>query len=476
MEVKMDKTSHFTDHSSHITDHRIAAQGCTLTLVLLILIAVLASSATVIAVSHNANGGHIDQINFTVVIPTEHWQGYYGTINFTSEPYLDTIEYPYYFAIDVGDSEKIGTIRSLTVAEFLSDWHGGSILATDSQNAPVINNLKAGKLSAIDCITGNGSDSGSRTFVKNTTFYIGYRAIEAPTAFTYVNSSPSTYFRVGFLMDGNTPVFVAPINSSQPGYDSGLYNFQFIIPTNMTNPKTYYMYYYPMPTPSPTPTPKPLPAAGMRRSTNVVRLLTTEQGGVLLTVTVTSKDGIAELTIPKVTIAKDAVGNPLSEIRINKQHTIPSIPPGVIRGEITGIKYACNLEPDGATFSPPITLSIKFDPADFKDATPTIYMYKDERWEALKTTVIDNKAFAKVSHFTIFTLFGKRAVPTYLPTPTITPTPVPVVAPMQTFIPPPVASKLSLAHILGITTALVIIEIVGYYYYVKRRKTKSASL
>lgn len=228
--------------------------------------------------------------------------------------------------------------------------------------------------------------------------------------------------------------------------------------------------------PVPTPTPKPHPAGGTRRSTNVVRLLTTEQGGVLLTVTVTSEDSIAELTIPKVTIAKDAVGNPLSEVRINKQHTIPSIPPGVIRGEITGIKYACNLEPDGATFSPPITLSIKFEPADFKDATPTIYMYKDERWEALKTTVIDNKAFAKVSHFTIFTLFGKRAVPTYLPTPTITPTPVPVVAPMQTFIPPPVASKLSLAHILGITTALVIIEIVGYYYYVKRRKTKSASL
>ena len=313
-----------------------SGKGCQIMFILLIVL--LASSLAVIAVSHNAKGGNIDQINFTVVISTEHWQGYYGTINFTSEPDLDTIEYPYYFAVDVGDREKIGTIRSLSIVESLPDWHGGSILITDSPSVPVINNLKAGKLAAIDCITGNGSDSGSRTFVKNTTFYIGYRAIEAPTAFTYENSSPATYFRVGFLMDEDTLVFVASINSSHHGYDSGLYNFQFIIPTNMTNPKTYYMYYYPMPMPMPT--------------------LTRVGGG--------------------------------------GRKVVPTPTP---------------------------------TPTPMPSPSPT---------------------------------------PTPTPTPVVTPTP----APTPTIRPLPVAPKLTLAHIVGISIALVIIVIVCCYYYVKRRKTK----
>ncbi len=35
---------------------------------------------------------------------------------------------------------------------------------------------------------------------------------------------------------------------SHAGYESNLPDFQFILPTNMTNPKTYYMYYCPKPT------------------------------------------------------------------------------------------------------------------------------------------------------------------------------------------------------------------------------------
>ena len=442
-------------------------KGCTLMFILLIVL--LASSVTAFAASHNATGGCIDLIDFIVAQQTEHWQGYYGIINFTSEPDLGTEKYPICFSVDVAEKEKIGTIRFISIVESSSDWYGGSILATDSQSVPVINNLKAGKLAAIDCITGNGYDSGSRTFVKNTTINIGDRAIDAPTAFTYVNSSPSTYFRVGFLMDGNTPVFVAPINSSHPGYDSGLYTFQFIVPTNMTKPKTYYMYYYPLPTP--TPTPKPLPAGGMHRFTNIARLLTTEQGEVLLTVTVTSEDGIAELTIKKGTIAKDAVGNPLSEVRIDKQHTIPLPPPGVIRGEITGIKYAYNLEPDGATFNPPVTLSIKFDPVDFKDAIPVIYIYKDGKWEALKTTITDNKAFAKVSHFTIFTLFAEKAVPTP-PTPT-PPTPTPLITPALTPTPAPTPTpvpRIPPLFLILIVIAIAVIVIAVIIIVVLRRR------
>ena len=219
--------------------------------------------------------------------------------------------------------------------------------------------------------------------------------------------------------------------------------------------------------PSPTPTPKPLPAGGMHRFTNINRLLTTGHGKVLLTVTVTSEGGIAALTIQKGTIAKDAVGNPLSEVRINKQHTIPSPPPGVIQGEITGIKYAYNLEPDGATFNPPVTLSIKFDPVDFKDA-PVIYIYKDGKWEALKTTVIDNKAFAKVSCFTIFTLFAEKAVLT----PTPTPTPVPLITPALAPTPAPTPTPVHriLTFLVLIVILIVVIVITGIIIVARKRK------
>lgn len=212
------------------------------------------SSVTAFVASHDAAGGSIDRIDIAVTQPTEHWQGYYGTIDNASGPNPDTEKYPDDFDVDTGDEEKIGTVRSISIFESVFELYGGCILATDSLSSPVINNLEAGKLSEIDRITGNGLDSGTRTFVENTTFEIGDHTVdEAPTAFTCESGSPATHFRVGFLMDGNALVFVAPINLSHIGYDSGSYNFQFIVPTNTTNPKTYYMYYYPNSTIAPEP-------------------------------------------------------------------------------------------------------------------------------------------------------------------------------------------------------------------------------
>jgi len=83
--------------------------------------------------------------------------------------------------------------------------------------------------------------------------------------------------------------------------------------------------------------------------------------------------------------------------------------------------YAYDFGPSGATFSEPVEISITFDPADFEGLTPVIYMYdeKAKEWKPLETKIVGNKAIAKVTHFTIFVLFGEKKVPT---TPSPTPT------------------------------------------------------
>ena len=55
-----------------------------------------------------------------------------------------------------------------------------------------------------------------------------------------------------------------------------------------------------------------------------------------------------------------------------------------------------------------------------------IYTYNEEAggWKALDTTVVGNKATAKVTHFSTFVLFA-AAPPTPTPKPTATPTPTP---------------------------------------------------
>jgi|GEM_PF-5498506 len=422
-------------------------------------------NAPVAQSQHEARGGFIAQVNFTNVTQiTEHWQGYYGTISFTYNIYAETIEYPNYFSTDIGARGKIGTIRPLiTIIEFLPAWRGGVILVTDSPTASAIDNLRAGELSAIDTITGSdSSDSGSRTFTVNTSFSVSGRTIEAPTAYTFVNSSPSTYFRTGFLMDGNSLVFVVPIEAAHIGYDSGLYNFQFIVPTNISNPKPYYIFFLPI---------KPPFVAGMRPPPGVTWLTTTWQGKVIITTTATSADGGAKVVIPEGTIAKDFAGNPLSEVRIYKYELeLPSIPEGAIFGDVTGVKYAYNFVPDGATFDPPITLFIKFDPADFKDAPPVIYKYKNGEWEALETTVKDNEAFTEVGSFTLFTLFAVKVVPptpapTPLPTPTPIPIPTPVVTPTPT--PAPPFPVVPLVIVIAIVVAVIIVA-VAYVVLLRR--------
>lgn len=119
----------------------------------------------------------------------------------------------------------------------------------------------------------------------------------------------------------------------------------------------------------------------------------------------------------------------------------------------------CLLGPAGATFSRPVEISITFDPADFEGKTPVIYIYEAGAWTPLEITIVDNKAIAKVDHFSIFTLLAVSVAPTPPPTPVVTPTPPPT--------PPFPVVPLVVVIALVVT---VIVVVVAIAYVVLRRK------
>ncbi|MGB2841048.1 MAG: hypothetical protein WBC40_00995 [Halobacteriota archaeon] len=189
-------------------------------------------------------------------------------------------------------------------------------------------------------------------------------------------------------------------------------------------------------------------------------------GEVTSTVTATSADAKASVTIATGIIAKDAAGSPLTAVTVTSPSTLPASAPS---GANYVAGYAYNFGPTGATFSEPVTISITFDTAKFEGKTPVIHVYEAGAWNALDTTVVGNKATTKVTHFSTFVLFAAPEVTT-TPTPTPIATPTPTVMPTPTPTPPvtpPVKPLWGL--IIGIIIAVVIVGAAAYYFYTKKK-------
>ena len=126
--------------------------------------------------------------------------------------------------------------------------------------------------------------------------------------------------------------------------------------------------------------------------------LDTDSNGVILSETKIINKNI-ELTIPEGTIALDADGNPLSRVLVNVMSS-------EFNPRIVGF-FVYGMEPDGATFDPQITLTIKYDesklPEGGTEQEIQIRYYDDDTtsWVSLPTEVdaIDNVVTAKISHF-----------------------------------------------------------------------------
>lgn len=136
-----------------------------------------------------------------------------------------------------------------------------------------------------------------------------------------------------------------------------------------------------------------------------------DTGRVLEDIKLTSRDQRATIKIPEGTVALTAQGSPIKRIEI-LDASQPFSP--LHDASILGSVY--NFSPDGATFSPPISLGLGFDPVIFSlgvspDNLLIMRFDSQQGWVALNSRVDQSKAvvIAQVSHFTQFALVALSA-------------------------------------------------------------------
>ena len=111
--------------------------------------------------------------------------------------------------------------------------------------------------------------------------------------------------------------------------------------------------------------PPPAPTAVTGVSSVSVGNIVNTSGDFEASATVASSDGNATVTIPAGTIGMTSAGIPLSTITVTPQATSPAPPTG---SNTVGV--CCDFGPNGATFSPPITMKFNYSPANIPAGVP----------------------------------------------------------------------------------------------------------
>lgn len=164
--------------------------------------------------------------------------------------------------------------------------------------------------------------------------------------------------------------------------------------------------------------------------------------------TLTSTDTLASVVLGEGTIAKDSTGNPLSSISIASlaPDAIPAAPPSGQAVMIDGRSY--ELGPDGATFSPGITVTFTIPQAQWgKEYSLMMYDETAGTWSEIPGSfnAKDGTFTAVLSHFCCVALFekeiGKPAVRQTTQSPKQEP---PRLAPVVTPAPQPPQNALSI--------------------------------
>jgi len=153
------------------------------------------------------------------------------------------------------------------------------------------------------------------------------------------------------------------------------------------------------------------------------------KGEVQKTTTTTSPDGKLTMTIPKGTVALDKDKKPLKTLEVKTQE---SPPPPPAESHIIGLAY--DFGPNGATFNPPITITLEYDPDSLPENVAEgdlVLAYYDEtigEWVNLECVVDteNNTITASVPHFTIFAIIGIETAPEPEPEPVPPEEPEPV--------------------------------------------------
>ncbi|PKL61603.1 MAG: hypothetical protein CVV31_10380 [Methanomicrobiales archaeon HGW-Methanomicrobiales-2] len=140
-----------------------------------------------------------------------------------------------------------------------------------------------------------------------------------------------------------------------------------------------------------------------------------ETGEVSESVTVRTGDGVGSLTVGAGTRARDANGNALGEVTIERVDAagLPPIPPGATIG------FALDCGPAGATFDPPVTLTYTLSEEEWEEigdlATLSVMWYNPGtgEWQEVPATVdpATRTVTAQISHFSLFALTWAAAPP-----------------------------------------------------------------
>jgi len=165
------------------------------------------------------------------------------------------------------------------------------------------------------------------------------------------------------------------------------------------------------------------------RSSNA--LIIGPNGAVKNSVTLVSEDGSFTFDIPAGTTLQYSTGSKLTNISVSGVTSKPSPPPG------GAIVFAYNFEPDGATFNPPLTLTIRYDPASLPAGTNEKELYvawwDGSRWQAIGGVVyaVSKTVSVQVSHFTQYALLSKNVTPATPALPVLVPPPTAVLSPAK---------------------------------------------
>ncbi len=128
----------------------------------------------------------------------------------------------------------------------------------------------------------------------------------------------------------------------------------------------------------------------------------------------TSEDGVLNLLIPEGTTALDGEGEPLTSV----DFVVVASPPPIQEGSLIG--HAYNLEPNGATFDPPVTLVWDYGTADIPEVVveeDMVIAYHDEnsnQWVALESEVDPEDDIIRaptIEHLTNFAVLAPLATP-----------------------------------------------------------------
>lgn len=320
-------------------------------------------------------------------------------------------------------SGNIGTTHSFAVSVTIKDYELIPIQSINLEIYNVSDTSKKATLSSLPLNSGSksyssvatGGGAASVTATPGTGWTYAYGTGYAEWNATAYSFSPPSVYGYAYSFSGEVSIVYGVSWTSPSGWPTGSYKIK--VDVNASNPSVLTKTFT-QTSSSFTLTAAAAPVSGVGAEPTLGPSVTNisdsinAQGVFIEDVTVESLDSVIELNIATNTVGKTADGKPLSEITITRILAPPDPPANT---NIIGIAY--DLEPDGATFAPPITLTFVYTPTLLPDGASEENMtlaYWDEdagEWVLLdaEDITIDTEAntiSARISHFTYFAVIA----------------------------------------------------------------------